>query len=367
MCLVSQFGIDFGTVNASLPTVVVGRVLHIDADFCSYHGTLSDEDGVYPTADESIERMVIQGDTLRALAAADSMCFHFTHPDSPKAGRYDAAIQQAYQDNRVVDESTLSGEQLITYLDRQKHKECVKQARICFAKRYSVVSKHYEYTISCHMETELEADDSITIAMYADKDSVIWSPDKDLRMGSGKHLVEGDYYIKEVNGFGGCYLKEIPIKEGVRKENKGYGTCWFWHQMLQGDGADNIKGCKGLYKKLNDKLYPTLLQRNAHHRQFEDRKLTKAMVTALNRPGTNSLGHVTAHDLLKDCKTDLQCLNIVAECYQGYYGDAWYSEYKDKTYHWSEIFYESAKLLWMQRTRDVNDFKLFIQEVKNND
>ena len=362
MRLVSQFGIDFGTVNASLPTVVVGRVLHIDADFCSYHGTLSDEDGVYPTADESIERMVIQGDTLRALAAAESMCFHFTHPDSPKAGRYDAAIQQAYQDNRVVDESTLSGEQLITYLDRQKHKECVKQARICFHKRYNTVTKYYEHPISCHMETELEADDSITIAMYADKDSVIWSPDKDLRMGSGKHLVEGDYYIKEVNGFGGCYLKDGPSG----KENKGYGTCWFWHQMLQGDGADNIKGCAKLSKVINDREFPNKQLLDAYERIKVGRKLTKANQTALDR-GPANCGHVTTHELLKDCKTDMQCLTVVAECYQTYYGNAWYSEYTGKTHHWTEIFYESAKLLWMQRTRDVNDFKLFIQEVKNHE
>ena len=364
----ADFGIDYDTIDATLPDVVSGRTLHIDSDFCSYHGTLADENGVYPTVGESVERMVIQGDTLRALAAAEHMVFHFTHPDSPKGGRYDAAIQKAYQDNRVTDESTLSGEQLITYLDRQKHKECVKAARIGFHKYYAKRTVHHNSTIQSHMETELEADDSLTIALAADPNAVIWSPDKDLRMGSGMHLVEGEYYIKTVNGFGGCYLKEKTGSDGkVTKENKGYGTCWFWHQMLQGDGADHIQGCKGLYKELNDKLYPTKAQAAAHERIAAGGKLTKAMQTALDRPGTNSLGHVATHDLLKDCKTDQECLKVVAECYQGYYGDEWYSAYRDETYHWSAIFYESAKLLWMQRTRDKEDYKLFIQEVKNAD
>ncbi len=357
----SQWGIDLGTVSDSLPDVVSGRTLHIDADFCSYHGTLPDEDGNYPTVGESIERIITQGDTLRALAAAEHVVFHFTHPDSPKAGRYDAAIQQPYQDNRVVDVSTLSGEQLITHLDREKHKACVKAARIGFAKQYEGKQyQHYEHTINCHMERELEADDSLSIALNADPDAVLWSPDKDLRMVQGKHLVEGDYYIKDVTGFGGCFIKDTASG----KQAKGYGTSWFWHQMLIGDTADNIKGCAKLAKSINDRVFPNKALLDAHERLRNGRKLTKANQTALDR-GDAALGHVKAVELLKDCKTDKECLIIVAECYQEYYGADFYSEHTGRTHVWTEIFYESAKLLWMQRTRDVNDFKKFINEVKN--
>ena len=356
----SRWGVDLGTVDATLPDVVKGRVLHIDSDFCSYHGTLADENGMYPSVGESIERMVIQGDTLRALAAAEHMVFHFTHPESPKAGRYDAAIQQPYQDNRVVDESTLSGEQLITYLDRQQHKECVKAARIGFAKVYADRRDHHGHTIQAHMEYKLEADDSLSIALNDDPNAVLWSPDKDLRMVTGKHLVEGEYYIKDVDGFGGCYIKDTASG----KQAKGYGTSWFWHQMLIGDTADNIKGCAKLAKSINDKMFPNKALLDAHERLKDGRKLTKANQTALDR-GDALLGHVKAVELLKDCHSDIECLKLVAECYQAYYGDSWYSEHTGKTHNWTEIFYESAKLLWMQRTRDVNDFKIFIGEVKN--
>jgi DNA polymerase-1 len=95
-----------------------------------------------------------------------------------------------------------------------------------FAKKY--LSDNYNGKV----EDKLEADDLLGILGSADKNTVIWSIDKDLLTIPAYHLLDGK--VTEVD-----------------QEEADY---WFLYQTLIGDSTDNYKGCPTVGAKTADKL-----------------------------------------------------------------------------------------------------------------
>ena len=323
---------DFTKVAAAAANLNIdrtpGRILHIDADFLSYHSALPDADGNLRPVSDCVDQLFVQADTLRALAQAEGFKLHFTHPESTKGGRYEAAIQKPYQDNRVREFDTQEAEDFY-----KATKALVADIRKEAARRCLETGMYLDVTVDASITKVYEADDTLSWAIYSNPEHVLWSGDKDLTMCRGKHLVDGDYYIKDVYGFGGCYLDSSKSQPKV----KGYGTSFFWHQMLMGDTADNIQGLITISTEDLNEYFPTKTIEAARKRQEEGGTLTQAMQKALSR-GPQPCGPTKAKVLLDGCTSDIECLKRVKGFYQRTYGDDWLT-----------IFWSEAHMLWMTR------------------
>lgn len=95
-----------------------------------------------------------------------------------------------------------------------------------FAKKY--LSEKYNGRV----EDRLEADDLLGILGSADKNTVIWSIDKDLLTIPANHLLDG---------------RVVEVEEAE-------ADYWFLYQTLVGDSTDNYKGCPTVGAKRADKL-----------------------------------------------------------------------------------------------------------------
>lgn len=95
-----------------------------------------------------------------------------------------------------------------------------------FAKKY--LSDKYNGKV----EDRLEADDLLGIMGSADKNTVIWSADKDLLTIPAYHLIEG---------------KVVEVDEDEADFN-------FLYQTLVGDSTDNYKGCPTVGAKKAERL-----------------------------------------------------------------------------------------------------------------
>ena len=127
-------------------------------------------------------------------------------------------------------------------------------------------------------------------------------------------------------------VHKVTGKQTVSKKAIGFGTAFFWMQMLMGDTADHIQGCPKIMNKKGDKLV--------------------------------LCGKVSAYDLLVDATSDKECLRIVMDAYK---------LTEDYTHYltgapceWQEVFWSNAQMLWMQRTPgDINDVKKWTKEFLN--
>ena len=332
-----KFGLDFSTVSARHGgiTRVQGRTLHIDGDFISYHSTLPNRDGVYSEIDEQAEQFLIQCDTMRELAGCSRMKIHLTHPESTKGGRYTCAIQQPYQENRKEPSE-----------EQAEHKVMVHAIRFAIADLYSEWTSYHDVEVKACMSADFEADDTLSWALNKNPNDVLWSGDKDLTMVSGWHLVDKEWTLKRVEGFGNVRLDTSTSTTKV----KGYGTCFFWHQMLMGDTADNIKGLLQIETELINEFFPTKASIEGQRRQESGERLTKAQREALCRRA-QPCGPIKAFTLLGECESDYECLRRVVRCYKACYQD-----------DWQRIFYSEGQMLWMTRS-PTDTIQQFISEV----
>lgn len=291
-----------GTIK-EYPDMVKGRTAHIDADFLAYMASYERKDEVNQWED-ILYRADVMIDDKRRECGAEFAVLHLTPNTSDKGGRYDAAIQKKYQGQRSSDLKP----------------QFLEATREYMAGLDDGTRKGVAWTTA-------EADDGMSEAAWKEYAAgsrelcVIATKDKDLRMCPGLHLVwdTGEIVDCGSDTFGWIGIKERVGKSGkVTKKHDGYGTKFFWFQMLMGDTADNIRGCP------------------------------KAMFGDKHK----ACGLVGAYDLLKGANSDRECLAIVMEAYKTNSYTHWLTGEDAK---WQDVFWSEAHMLWMQRTAGKQD------------
>jgi len=335
-----------------MPPVVPGRVVHIDADFLAYQVSAESADELDPeqpnvprksladmqhNARQAVEYMT-------ALCAGETYVCHLTPSQSDKGGRAARAVTQEYQANRAA---------------RDDSPEFLHEMR-----RYIA----HELNGSVHLHQE--ADDGLAQANYNAQDpnlSVIVSMDKDLRMVPGLHW---DYKTKKVinvdDPFGEIWIDAT----GSAKKCLGWGTKFFWAQCLMGDTADNIKGapmvCGEHYlevqpTKAYEKLMADFIAITPDTPQETADRIEARLDAARNQ--TKKCGQVMAYDLLKDCRSDVECFRLVKAvfCRLGAVHDFT---------HWrtgeivspTQALFGDMLLLWMRRNDNPDDVLAWLKD-----
>ena len=210
-------------LDKAFPEPVSGRVVHIDADFACYQSTYIKK-GDHKTWEDMVHGIEMIFSNIQNLAGATQQVLHVTPAGSDKGGRYAQACTKEYQGNRLEIDKDV------------EHKKRVH------AMREYVVD---EMRALAHFNQE--ADDGMSRAAweahgYGQSNlCVIASADKDLRIPPGLHLnlTSGELEGAE-DTFGYIYVDDTKSTKKVL----GYGSKFFWAQMLMGDTADNIPGVK---------------------------------------------------------------------------------------------------------------------------
>lgn len=136
------------------------------------------------------------------------------------------------------------------------------------AKEY-LIERHH-----CNWQEGLEADDQVIIDYYAKKADCVVGVDKDF-CGCEVRLFNPDTMTKPelIKGLGGLYLNG-------KREVKGKGRKWLYHQILSGDSSDNYKA---------------------------------------NCASDMKWGEKASYQLLDPCKTDKECFLAMKEGFQTLY------------------------------------------------
>ncbi len=318
-------GIDLSALqhpieSVNYPKPIKSRVAHIDADFLAY--MCSYERPNEPK--KSFEDMCANTDTviehLVKLSRSTKYVLHTTPVGSNKGGRFEIARLKPYQDNRKKQE------------DKPEHLDRLRDWM------------HTNRKGMAHMDCE--ADDGMSEAQYkaikkGQKNlSIIVTKDKDLGMVPGYHMDWDTGAIIDVKGFGKIWLEEKFDESGKSKGKKlrGYGTKFFWAQMLMGDAADNISGIPKVYKDKNP----------------DANDITMV-----------SCGPVKAFEFLNHCKNDKHCKHLVEAYYYDYQGAVGFLDYTGAVLSTREAFESEAKLLWMRRNRhDPDDVLKWMKKIK---
>lgn len=314
-------------IDATAPVFqpVVGRVLHIDADFLAYMCSAQSKN---PADQKSFDEMKDNAktivDNMLGAARAETPFMHLTDSMSTKGGRYGIAIQRQYQGTR----------------DDKPKPLYLGEMRKWLASYYP--GKMY---------AEYEADDGMGAAQWASREkpdlSVICSKDKDLLMIPGLHMDWDTGELWTADDIGKVWLEctERENADGkVTKTNKmrGYGFAFFASQMLTGDTADAIVGLPRLAPALANKYVP------------------KAKGEHVN---PCPIGPVTAIKLLEGCNSIRDYWDVLKECYSGW-GDRFVNYINGEAVNWRIAIQAEARLLWIRRFNpmDENDFFTYMKE-----
>lgn len=293
--------------------VVSGRVVHIDADFLAYQCSYEKKDD--PKDLDDMKHNVGEAiGYIKGMSGATHSILHLTPQGSDKGGRFDIALLKEYQANR-----------------RDKEKP-----------RYLNVIRDFMHTdLGAIMHMDCEADDGMSIAQWSacqggqTNASVIATKDKDLNMVPGWHLDwDTGELIKPDSKFGFIFLDE----GGKTKKLRGYGTKFFWAQMLMGDSADNISGLP---------------------------KVT-GRVAAARYGGKDKLcGPVGAYEILADIPDNLTAFAVIKALYQDYGENFGFVNWRDgSSVAWQSAMVSEMQLLWMRRSKDPNDVLLWLADLK---
>jgi len=309
--------------------VVSGRVAHIDADFIAYQVAYKEDH----TWDEMIHNLEVSIETQKNLCGAEYAVLHLTASASSKGGRYGAALLREYQATR-------------------KDKE--KPAKLEDIRRFMRDEMHARYW------KDREADDGMAqanmeaITKGQRLRSVICSADKDLRMVPGLHLDPKSLCIVDADSFGSIWLDDT----GSSKKVLGWGTKFFWAQMLMGDTADNISGLPAVCPPVLNFFKPTT-QTIQWHQKAEEGCKKSAEKLATRKPA--KCGPVMAADLLANCHSDKECFRMVWNLYKLYGEKVGFVSYKGAPVTPKQAFISEGQLLWMQRNPGINDFINFLK------
>lgn len=326
---------DWGGSTGSFPAVDPELVHLCDADIGAYEVANLEKSDVENLQD------FIEWIEYRRLLCGAGRTIPFVTASVCKGGRYDLAVIAEYQGNRK------SG----------RDPELLNRVR-------SLRGLLGERDARAVVGDDQEADDLIVQYQYAalrtgslpDGSRVgrtcIDSADKDLRMSAGLHLCPQSMELVDVHGYGRIWLDESTSSKKVL----GWGTSFFWAQLLMGDTADNIPGLPGLSCELANRYLPTQAVLKARTRIAEggtEKQLVAAQRTIAERKPLK-LGAVTAYAVLQGCEDDRAAMLRVFECYRKWYGEDEFTVQHWKghslRYTWGHALLEQARLLWMRRT-----------------
>jgi hypothetical protein len=170
-------------------------------------------------------------------------------------------------------------------------------------------------------------------------------------MFPGLHIDPYTHELVDVSGFGGCWLDESTSTKKIL----GWGTSFFWAQLLVGDGADNIPGLPLLSGELANRYKPTAAVTKAQERLLTDctPKQRDAALRTIKERNAIKVGPVLVACILAGVDNDYEALRRVRECYYSYYGEGqfeferWDGSTMRKTA--GHMLLEQARLLWMRR------------------
>lgn len=256
-------------------------------------------------------------DHYRRLARAETAVLHITPSASSKGGRNAQAVLKPYQGNR---------------------KDMVKPEHLDAVRAF--VGEHPNGVV--HLDRE--ADDGMTEANYLEclvgnsDASIIVSKDKDLRMAPGLHWCFDEEEIIDVSDwFGSTWLD----KSKSAAKGSGWGTKFFWLQMLMGDTADNISGLP------RADGYTLWLTGNAA-KETQKHKLC---------------GPALAVSILEGLENDQQCWDTVKYFWE-HCPDPMVHHETQEPVDWSVAMMGDAQLLWMRRFETDTVIKWIIEEVQ---
>lgn len=286
-------------------STVAGRVLQHDTDFTCYICASHDVSII-----EAFKEVLGILDFTRRMAGAETVNMHLTM--GLKGGRNEIATVRPYQEKRNPNPE-LSAR--------------VKQLRVMLS---NFVSERFVPVINVTQE----ADDSLRqyqarqISLHGIDKSVLSSGDKDLWFTNGLHISPAGR-IHTVEGYGETMYKNVGNK---KPKLVGRGMSWFWHQMIMGDGADNIPGLP----------------------QISGRLLNIYLPTKKVNPNRNSApcGEAKAVAMLKGVTTEREAARRVLEAYVHHYGASLALE----------MLVEQAFLLYIRETPRLTEVLEYLGE-----
>lgn len=283
------------------PEPVQGRVAQIDADFMCYQVAAETKDelsGLKPRRTlEDMKYNARQGLThLMKMAGATSYVAHLTPSGSNKGNRDNIALTKGYQANREGKEKPLHLNTIRSYIGE-------------------------ELPSAIHLDCE--ADDGMSMAnykavRYGDRNlSVIVSKDKDLRIPPGLHYdFDSEEVIDVEDPFGDIWVDRSKKSPKVL----GWGTKFFWCQVLMGDTADNIAG----------------------------------LPSALIDDKVKKVGPILAYKLLEDCTSDKECFDTCKTLWKESTYE-WHDYRDGSPTTWGQHMLADMQLLWMRRRPSEKD------------
>jgi hypothetical protein len=344
--------IDLDNSDFVLPDVVQGRWLNADADIYAYN-CAGNDDTTHEEVVFNIKSMV--AGRMQA-GGATQYILQFTGDGSDKGKRHEVACLKKYQIGRE---------------DKPKPKN------LAFVRQYIKTNMQ-----SCG-HWDQEADDGLAQFQQKFIDAgeihlcVLDSSDKDLRMVAGLHLDPDTDKIIEVKGFGSCWY------DSGKSKTTGWGTSFFWHQLLMGDGADDIPGLPAFGRRLSYTRWPTAPLKEQLRRVSQctmpsgkqlNSKQQRAAEDKMYELRANfkckSVGAVGAYEYLLGVDNDKAAYDLVLAAYESHYGteEFQFTDWRDNTYTRTakQMMLEQAVLLWMRRKNSITDVLDFFNEVNND-
>lgn len=191
-----------------------GRVLHMDGDYAAYHCSGKDD----TPAGTARSILLARIEKAQRAAGAERTIVHLSSNDCDKGKRYLIAVTKPYQGQRDAGRKPDNWYVLREFMEGY-------EGPLFTTKLWS----DREADDGCAFHCEFESRNGVMPAVH--------TRDKDFRMFCGIHLDWLTYLPHTVQPDTFCSM-DI--------NGKVFGHRWFWLQMLMGDSADNIPGCKGI-------------------------------------------------------------------------------------------------------------------------
>lgn len=326
------------------PATVPGRVCHVDGDFLAYQCSYEkpEEPKEFDDMKHNVKTIV---ETLIKMAGASTALIHLTPKESDKGGRYKIALLSEYQANRKDRTNT---PRFLHVLREWMHNE-----------------------LGAVLHYDKEADDGMSIAQQAAIDSgqrnlsIIATKDKDLNMVPGLHVNWSTGEIVDVDGFGWIDIEEKTSispatgKHTTSKKLVGFGTAFFWAQVLMGDKVDNISGLPMVPPKVLNAIDPTQAILKAQEKLAKDPTHAPSLKVLADRTA-KEIGPVMLMKLLGHVRDDKTAFEVCRALYKEY--DEWAPKFMHwdrengiRYVPWQDAFISEMKLLWMRRYNKQDD------------